>query len=293
MQVVLRVDRNEQQHPVSATLSLSYDMVLRVPPDSGSSSSGGRKPPKPGTLSDIDLAALLGTEAPSACPVASASRLYLKLPLQQEQQQDWALQLPAHTAGTTPGGSSSAARWDTPAFSLAPAPDAAAVLSPGQPVLYVYDLARRAVAPQPQAPAAVPFRLSWQQQDGAAVDAALSAAQTLAADGPVFAVSRYITGTGNLHGGMVLQLQAVHGPSSESSSSSGSSSHNISVCIFQVVPWYIRLWLHTLELSVDGQVRAGCCGVSCCAALCSVLCLSGCGQSPPADMRVACCCRVA
>jgi hypothetical protein len=29
----------------------------------------------------------------------------------------------------------------------------------------------------------------------------------------------------------------------------------MSVCIMQVVPWYIRLWLHTLRLTVDGQVR--------------------------------------
>jgi hypothetical protein len=27
------------------------------------------------------------------------------------------------------------------------------------------------------------------------------------------------------------------------------------LCVYQVIPWYIRVWLHTLELSMDGKVH--------------------------------------
>jgi hypothetical protein len=76
-----------------------------------------------------------------------------------------------------------------------------------------------------------------------------------------------------LHGGMTLQLTAVQhshlhhsaaGSGHQDSSSSGdgssigsgssSSERSISVCILQVVPWYVRVWLHTLRLTIDGQV---------------------------------------
>jgi hypothetical protein len=37
--------------------------------------------------------------------------------------------------------------------------------------------------------------------------------------------------------------------------SSSSSSSSPQLCIFQVVPWWAQLWLHTLRLHYDGQVR--------------------------------------
>jgi hypothetical protein len=119
----------------------------------------------------------------------------------------------------------------------------------------------------------VPFSVAWQQQAATAdpaaeaLSATTAAAAAAAAAAPQLLVSRFITGTGQLHGGMVLQLTAVQ-PSDDglgyhstpaaagsSNSSSNSSGRNMSVCILQVVPWYIRLWLHTLQLSIDGQVR--------------------------------------
>lgn len=144
-------------------------------------------------------------------------------------------------------------------------------------VFYLWDLHRSPQPPQnpgatvggAAAGAAVPFSVAWQQQAAAADPAAaanaaagnaveLSAATAAAA--PQFLVSRFITGTGQLHGGMVLQLTAVQASdaghrSSPAVGSSSSSGSNMSVCILQVVPWYIRLWLHTLRLSIDGQVR--------------------------------------
>ena len=28
------------------------------------------------------------------------------------------------------------------------------------------------------------------------------------------------------------------------------------VCMFQMVPWFLQLWLHTLQIAVDGRVGA-------------------------------------
>ena len=117
-------------------------------------------------------------------------------------------------------------------------------------VLYIYDLHRN----PPSAAAAglaLPFAVSWQQQVADPADAAGGSVLAAAAAGaPQFSVARFITGTGQLHGGMTLQLTAVPQPPEQLAGGG-----NISVCILQVVPWYVRLWLHTLRLSVDGQVR--------------------------------------
>lgn len=253
-------------------LTLSFDVALRAPPDAGTIGGSMRRPPRPGTLADVDLAALLGTPTPGACPVAGTSRLYLRLPgalllSAEQQQQQWALQLPPLAAAEGDDGRPHrAAEWSTPAFRLQPAPDAVAVSGePGgvaQHVLYAWDLATPtssssgsssdgAEPPDDGAPPApVPFSLSWQQPAPAGGAAALPPGwRPAGGEGPVFAVSRYITGTGNLHGGMVLRLEAV-----DVAGSGGGG--NVSVCVFQVVPWYVRLWLHTLELRLDDQVSA-------------------------------------
>lgn len=277
MQVAIEVQRDELQRPITTTLTQSFTMVLRSPQQG--SVGGPRKPPKPGTLSDISLQALLGSDAPAACPVASLSRLYLQLHQQLLQGQDWsALLQPPGYSGTgrlvsdeeQEGESHHVAvksrpeTWSTPWFDLSPAPDAAVILlrpgcsssraddaslsgvsECGSALLYAYDL-HAGQHQQDTADSAAPFSLAWQQE---ALDAGRLTASPAAAAGtlPQFSVSRYITGTGNLHGGMVLHLTAAQ-------PAVGISNTNISVCIFQVVPWYVRLWLHTLELRVDGQV---------------------------------------
>jgi hypothetical protein len=53
------------------------------------------------------------------------------------------------------------------------------------------------------------------------------------------------------------QLRNLHhtsGTSFRQDSSGSGSERSISVCILQVVPWYVRVWLHTLQLTIDGQV---------------------------------------
>jgi len=63
-------------------------------------------------------------------------------------------------------------------------------------------------------------------------------------------------GSGNMHGSMIMQFLAVD--DRPAAASGPGSSAPQPMCIFQVVPWYVRLWLHTLRLHIDGQVRRSC-----------------------------------
>eukprot|EP00798_Chlamydomonas_sp_ICE-L_P031198 gene31198-6345_t len=78
---------------------------------------------------------------------------------------------------------------------------------------------------------------------------------------PRTTVQRYLTGQGNLRGRMVLDMRinltdltdltdlgAASCPGFNRPDSVGT------VCIFQVVPWFVRLWLHTLTLTVNSEV---------------------------------------
>jgi phosphatidylinositol glycan class T len=74
---------------------------------------------------------------------------------------------------------------------------------------------------------------------------------------PLLQVSSYTTGSGNLHGGMVLELTrqpAAQGQAAASAASAAAAANaTLPLCIHQVVPWYVRVWLHTLQLQLDGR----------------------------------------
>lgn len=160
------------------------------------------------------------------------------------------------------------------AFTLSPAPDAVAILEPSsyfglasqddssrgsnsipgsKHIAYVYDLHRthssNTADDTGTADTSLPLRLSWSSstEHGAPEAAAAAGSDASQFDRvrPPYSVHRYIVGSGNLHGGMVLELQATEQPAAEG---------DVGVCIFQMVPWYVRLWLHTQQLTIDGQV---------------------------------------
>lgn len=136
-------------------------------------------------------------------------------------------------------------------------------------VLYMYDLQLlQKQLPQSSAGADyIDFSQVWHTDSGAA---------GLRHTQPLFAVHRHVTGTGNMHGGTVLQLargdRTATGTAAATAAEPGSShaaapaapsagaadgNHTtplLPVCIYQVVPWYIRLWCHTLKLKLNGQV---------------------------------------
>jgi phosphatidylinositol glycan class T len=80
-------------------------------------------------------------------------------------------------------------------------------------------LARDAGAPEPRAP--------------------------LAGYAPEFVAERFLTGSGNRDGGVSIELRR-HLPSSER------KAHDTRVRVFQALPWYVRVFAHTLKVTFDG-----------------------------------------
>lgn len=91
-------------------------------------------------------------------------------------------------------------------------------------------------------------------------------------------MERFVTGAGMLRGGIVLAVRrspelqerlqaaaaAVEGGcggagASRVAADGGGVCHLAVVCVYQVFPWYIRPWLHTLSVLYDGQVGGGSC----------------------------------
>jgi hypothetical protein len=83
---------------------------------------------------------------------------------------------------------------------------------------------------------------------------------------------RHVTGRGEERGRILLQvglgaaLWAGASPSQrQTAAAKQAASHAVQhnmlstsgaqLCIFQVVPWWAQLWLHTLRLHYDGQAR--------------------------------------
>lgn len=74
-------------------------------------------------------------------------------------------------------------------------------------------------------------------------------------DKPLITSCRYLTGWGDEHGTMVLVVRSLQ-PHVNATSASGveESVGSVQVCLFQMVPWFLQLWLHTLQVAIDGQV---------------------------------------
>ncbi|GLJ51684.1 hypothetical protein SUGI_1098370 [Cryptomeria japonica] len=75
-----------------------------------------------------------------------------------------------------------------------------------------------------------------------------------------FHASRFLMGSGNARGSIVISLKASESQQElwEGDDSSVSSSlHDCSrsLLVFQVVPWYVRLYFHTLQVFMDGQPK--------------------------------------
>ena len=80
-------------------------------------------------------------------------------------------------------------------------------------------LARDAGAPEPRAP--------------------------LAGYAPEFIAERFLTGSGNRDGGVSIEIRR-HLPSSDR------KAHDTRVRVFQALPWYVRVFAHTLKVTFDG-----------------------------------------
>lgn len=83
---------------------------------------------------------------------------------------------------------------------------------------------------------------------------------------------RHVTGRGEERGRILLQVSlgtalwdgaspsqqqtaAVEQKASRATQQDMLSTSSVQLCMFQVVPWWAQLWLHTLRLHYGGQVR--------------------------------------
>ena len=72
---------------------------------------------------------------------------------------------------------------------------------------------------------------------------------------PLIKLCRYLTGWGDEHGTMVLIVRSLQPHLNETKASGVKESvGSVQVCLFQMVPWFLHLWLHTLQVAIDGQV---------------------------------------
>lgn len=70
-------------------------------------------------------------------------------------------------------------------------------------------------------------------------------------DAAEFGVQSYVTGSGTFQAEMTLVLQRLH--SNQAVHGTGDQERQL-LCVFHLIPWYAKVWLHTLSLWVDGQV---------------------------------------
>jgi phosphatidylinositol glycan class T len=196
-------------HPNRLQLVQSLTLVLRLP----------SQPPMfdgPAAVAGWSLGRAFNAQLAGACPLARISRAYVQLP----------------------GGAAEGAA------ALRPPPAASALLQGvvlrGQlQAVHSYEL-RELLQLGGQLDIAVEPGPAGQQQDQGQQG---QQGQALVGQPPL-QVHSYTTGSGNLHGGMVLELTRQPGQAANAT---------LPVCIFQVVPWYVRVWLHTLQLRVDGR----------------------------------------
>ncbi|KIY99334.1 GPI transamidase component PIG-T [Monoraphidium neglectum] len=279
MRVGILAARDADGALLSTRLSLGITLVLRPPQvQTPGAPPARRAAPRPCSYSSWRLGHLLGSKLRGACPIATQSWLFVQLPPQLAAQaavgEDGAGQLlhpPAWQAGgaevhRTGSGSSS----DKSSDSSSSGEQAEDNIQQQQQAIagaeaLVEEARRQQPRPEGQGdgPAALDVGQAWRR---------FGAKGAVVAARPELAVSRYTTGAGFMHGGMVLRLataagagpaaapsgagtgssQAGGGGAADLSTAAAAAAGNRTVCVFQIVPWYVRVWLHTLTLTVDG-----------------------------------------
>ncbi|XP_024520689.1 GPI transamidase component PIG-T isoform X2 [Selaginella moellendorffii] len=68
-----------------------------------------------------------------------------------------------------------------------------------------------------------------------------------------FYTSRYLAGSGNARGSIVISFRANDGPSGDCYSPGIEAVEYVDIMILQMIPWYVRLYGHTLQVSLDGR----------------------------------------
>ncbi|KAL3615974.1 hypothetical protein CASFOL_040268 [Castilleja foliolosa] len=67
--------------------------------------------------------------------------------------------------------------------------------------------------------------------------------------------SRFLLGSGNERGAIAISLKSTNSSNDVERDGSGQKECWLRVGIFQMVPWYVKVYYHTLELFIDGESR--------------------------------------
>ncbi|KAL9239128.1 hypothetical protein vseg_013477 [Gypsophila vaccaria] len=67
--------------------------------------------------------------------------------------------------------------------------------------------------------------------------------------------NRFLMGSGNERGAIVITLTSVGHIQNVEDSETSEDKCNVRVNVFQVVPWYVKVYYHTLRVFVDGQMQ--------------------------------------
>ncbi|KAI0523010.1 hypothetical protein KFK09_005400 [Dendrobium nobile] len=170
------------------------------------------------------ISSLFGKEVVGQCVLAKTSRIFFEL------EKDLAFKVDKLQPLSS---------WNTSAFELSGIPNSNirelnAVKNLGSSVLYVFEVSN--------------------SNDHIPLDVGIRWKIPLVWSCPhaPFHMNRYLMGSGNERGSIAISLRSTHLHERFSKASDGCAVHAV---IFQVVPWYVKVYYHTLHIFLDGKTQ--------------------------------------
>ncbi|KNA21177.1 hypothetical protein SOVF_045650 [Spinacia oleracea] len=180
------------------------------------------------------LRTIFGREINKKCILAKSSNVYLQL--------DRGLVSEMKKKGFRPDFATSDISITNPAFELSPSPEKMIrevdnLNDVESSILYVFVIEKYVDAK--------PFDLvlTWK------LPVAWSCSQA-----PLLA-NRFLMGSGNERGAIVISLKSINHHQSLVGTGAYGEKCNLHINVFQVVPWYVKVYYHTLRIYINGQVQ--------------------------------------
>lgn len=215
--VRIQVHRDPQHHhPVALSLSQSFHVVLH--------------PSREGHHGAWTLENVFKTPSLAPCELASVSRIYQRVPGGLGHGNQWAQYLQLEPPVPGMGALSSRGSVHAQDVKLSSESDPTAALA-------LWDLhGDNSTAGLATRPISKKLGPAASQQT------------------PHWLAHRYVTGFGNLRGGLTLMMERQLPGNSTAELVGDREGAGEVLCVYQVIPWFIRLWVHTLTLTFDQQV---------------------------------------
>lgn len=188
---------------------------------------------------DWSLSSIFGRKVNKKCVLAKSSNIHLQLDrgLVSQMKNIWVKNM-----GTNPDDAAFKGAVRNPTFELSDAPDKVIkevgnVENEESSLLYVFCIEKHAEAK--------PFdlALTWKLP----VVWSCSHAPLLA--------NRFLVGSGNERGAIVISLKTINHSQSLVCTDTSEGRCALHINIFQVVPWYVKVYYHTLRIFIDGVIQ--------------------------------------